>query len=58
MAELPNVGNFEAASRFVRVEDIQDRVPCGPDVERYAARIKQALDAGFDRIVIIAAGPD
>jgi hypothetical protein len=58
MAELPNVGNFEAASHFVRVEDIQDRVPCGPYVERYTARIKQALDAGFDHIVIIAAGPD
>ncbi len=58
MAELPNVGNFEAASRFVRPQDIRDQIPCGPDVKRHAAAIQRAADAGFDHIVIIPAGPD
>jgi len=58
MADLPNVENFEAASRFVRPEDIQDLIPCGPDVEAHAARINRALEAGFDHVVIIPVGPN
>jgi G6PDH family F420-dependent oxidoreductase len=58
MAELPNVGNFEAASRFVRPEDVREKIPCGPDVQQHVAAIQRAQDAGFDHIVILQAGPD
>ncbi len=56
-AELPNVAHFEAHSSVVHKEDITDSVVCGPDPELHAAAIEKYIDAGYDHIVIIAAGP-
>ena len=58
MPDLPNPANFEAATRFVRPEDVAKSIPCGPDPERHVAAVKKYLDAGFDHLVLIGIGPD
>jgi G6PDH family F420-dependent oxidoreductase len=58
MAELPTPASFEAASRYVRPEDVASGTPCGPDPEPYVAAVRKFVDAGFDHIVLNAAGPD
>jgi G6PDH family F420-dependent oxidoreductase len=57
-AELPSVGAFEEATRFVRPEDLRDEVPHGPDAETYVEAVRKFVDAGFDHVVLLAAGPD
>jgi hypothetical protein len=42
----------------VREEDIADKVACGPDPERHVAAARKYVDAGFDHIVLLGAGPD
>ncbi|MBC3194272.1 TIGR03557 family F420-dependent LLM class oxidoreductase [Pseudonocardia sp. C8] len=57
-SELPNVRNFEAATQFVRVEDMAALFGAGPDVEAHVAVARQFADAGYDRLALINAGPD
>ncbi|MUL41277.1 TIGR03557 family F420-dependent LLM class oxidoreductase [Streptomonospora sp. PA3] len=57
-AELPNVANFEAATSFVREEDMSSGFGYGPDPERHVAVAQQFTDAGFDRLALVNAGPD
>ncbi|QBI56655.1 TIGR03557 family F420-dependent LLM class oxidoreductase [Streptomonospora litoralis] len=57
-AELPNVVNFEAATSFVREDDMRSVFGCGPDPERHVAVAQQFADAGFDRLALVNAGPD
>ncbi|MCU1379392.1 MAG: hypothetical protein JWN29_2375 [Acidimicrobiales bacterium] len=58
MSELPNPVNFDAATQFVRDEDIAERIPCGPDPERHAGGIRQYLDAGFEHVAVAYLGDD
>jgi G6PDH family F420-dependent oxidoreductase len=58
MSELPTVDGFEAASQFVRPEDLAQSVGAGPDPEAHLAAIRKFLDAGFDHIVLIGVGDD
>jgi G6PDH family F420-dependent oxidoreductase len=58
MAELPTPASFEAAVRYVRPDDVLEQVACGPDPERHIAAIRKYLEAGFDHIVLLGAGPD
>lgn len=58
MSELPNPVNFEAATTTVREEDIVAKFACGPDPERHLEVVAPYVDAGFDRIVLMNAGPD
>lgn len=58
MSELPNPANFEAATTMVREEDVAAQFACGPDPERHLEVIAPYVDAGFDRIVLMNAGPD
>lgn len=57
-AELPNPVNFEAATAFVTEEDMAETFGCGPDVNRHLAVAQQFVDAGFDHLALINAGPD
>jgi G6PDH family F420-dependent oxidoreductase len=57
-SELPNPVNFEAATRTVRPEDVAELMPHGPDPERYVQGINKFLDAGFENVAIVQAGPD
>ncbi len=58
MSELPNPVNFDAATTTVRDEDVAAQFACGPDPERHLEVIRPFVDAGFDRIVLMNAGPD
>ena len=58
MAELPNPVNFDAATQFVRDEDIAEKIPCGPDPERHVEGIRQYVDAGFEHVAVAYLGDD
>ncbi|MEV0436561.1 TIGR03557 family F420-dependent LLM class oxidoreductase [Nocardia sp. NPDC050413] len=58
MSELPNPVNFAAASTTVRVDDMLEAMVCGNDPKRYVEAVRKATDAGFDRVVLMNAGPD
>jgi hypothetical protein len=55
-SELPNPVNFEAATAAVREEDVAKEIPCGIDADRHAEAVERWLEAGFDRIAIVALG--
>jgi G6PDH family F420-dependent oxidoreductase len=57
-AELPGTAGFDAASRYVRPEDVADQVPCGDDVEEYAEKLQPFLDAGFTHVAMVQIGGD
>jgi G6PDH family F420-dependent oxidoreductase len=56
-SELPNPVNFEAATRFVREEDIAQTIPCGPSVEGIVQGVRRFVDAGFDQVALLQIGP-
>jgi G6PDH family F420-dependent oxidoreductase len=57
-SELPSVEAFEAATKFVKPADLADLIPMGPDVDIYLGAIGKYIDAGYDRIVLTAIGPN
>jgi G6PDH family F420-dependent oxidoreductase len=58
MSELPNPVNFDAASKWVDEDDIRRQFATGPDPETHVRAVQSYLDAGFDRLVLLNAGPD
>ena len=58
MSELPNPVNFDAASQFVRADDLGSSVPSGPDPEPYIDAVRTAQQAGYERISIVPVGDD
>jgi G6PDH family F420-dependent oxidoreductase len=58
MAELPNPVNFEAATASIGPEQAREQFACGPDVKRHLQVAQQFVDAGFDHLVTMNAGPD
>jgi len=57
-AELPNPVNFEAATAYTTEDDVRATFGCGPDVSAHLRVAQQFVDAGFDRLALINAGPD
>lgn len=58
MSELPNPVNFAAATTTVTEDDVAARFACGPDPARHLEVAQQFVDAGFDHLVLMNAGPD
>ncbi len=58
MSELPNPVNFDAATGTVRREDILENFVCGTDPEAYLDLARTHVDAGYDHLVFMNAGPD
>jgi hypothetical protein len=58
MSELPNPVNFAAATTTVTLDDVMGQFACGPDPQRHLDVVKPFVDAGFDHIVLMNAGPD
>ncbi|MDB5445550.1 MAG: class F420-dependent oxidoreductase [Phenylobacterium sp.] len=58
MSELPSVEAFEAASQFVKPQDMAQSVGAGPDPQKHLAAIRKYAEAGFDHIVLLGVGPD
>ena len=57
-AELPGPASFNAASRTVREEDVSTQMPCGPDVQRHIAGIREFASAGFTHLALVQVGGD
>jgi G6PDH family F420-dependent oxidoreductase len=57
-SELPGTAAFEAASRFVRTEDIADAIPCGSDIEAFVRAVRAFTDAGFTHVALCQVGGD
>jgi G6PDH family F420-dependent oxidoreductase len=57
-AELPVPASFEVASRTVREEDVSAQMPCGPEVGRHVAGIRQFEAAGFTHVALVQVGGD
>ena len=57
-SELPNPVNFEAATAFVTEDDMNQTFGCGPNAARHLEVAQQFVDAGFDHLALINAGPD
>jgi G6PDH family F420-dependent oxidoreductase len=55
-ADLPNPESFEAATAFVRPEDVADSLGCGPDVEEHVEKIRPFVDAGFTEVALVQIG--
>jgi G6PDH family F420-dependent oxidoreductase len=57
-SEIPTVAGFEAATQFVRKDDLKSAIAAGPKVEDHVAIVQKYVDAGFDHVVLTAPGPD
>jgi G6PDH family F420-dependent oxidoreductase len=57
-ADLPGTAGFDAASQFVREEDVAEGIPCGDDVEAVLEAAKEYADAGFTHLALVQIGDD
>jgi G6PDH family F420-dependent oxidoreductase len=57
-AELPGPSAFDAASQFVRPDDVTDALPCGDDVDAVITAAKEYADAGFTHLALVQIGGD
>ncbi|HST43581.1 MAG TPA: LLM class F420-dependent oxidoreductase [Conexibacter sp.] len=55
-SDLPTPKGFDAATQFVRPDDVADQLACGPDVEQHVEKIKPFVEAGFDEIALVQIG--
>src|SRR3954454_10117656 len=56
MAELPNPSNLERLLEMVSEEQVAERIPCGPDIDRIVQAVKQFADAWFTQVVLCQIG--
>jgi G6PDH family F420-dependent oxidoreductase len=57
-AELPLPASFDVASKTVREEDVSSQMPCGPDIRRHVAGIREFEAAGYTHVALIQVGGD
>jgi G6PDH family F420-dependent oxidoreductase len=57
-AELPGTAAFDAASQFVREEDVAGSIPCGDDVDAVLEAATEYADAGFTQLALVQIGGD
>ncbi len=57
-AELPGPSAFDAASQFVREQDLGEQLPHGPEVDSYVKSAQEFADAGFTELAFVQVGPD
>jgi G6PDH family F420-dependent oxidoreductase len=55
-ADLPNPESFDAATAFVRPEDVAEQLGCGADVEEHVEKIRPFVDAGFTEVALVQIG--
>lgn len=55
-ADLPTPAGFEAASQFVRPEDVAESIACGPDLDEIAESFRPYLEAGFTDVALVQVG--
>jgi G6PDH family F420-dependent oxidoreductase len=54
---LPTPRHFEQATELVTEEMLAEATPCGPDLDRHFAAIREYAEAGFDELYIQQIGP-
>ncbi|GAB2843139.1 LLM class F420-dependent oxidoreductase [Microbacterium insulae] len=57
-ADLPTPAGFEAASRFVRTDDVAESIACGPDLGALAESARPFVEAGFTDVAIVQIGDE
>lgn len=57
-ADLPVPAGFEGASQFVRREDIESSIACGPDLDAIVAAVAPYWRAGFTDIALVQIGDE
>ncbi len=57
-ADLPTTKGFEAASQFVRPDDVAESIACGPDLDELAASVQPFVDAGFTDVAVVQIGDE
>lgn len=57
-ADLPTPAGFEAASVFVRPDDVAQSIACGPDLDELAESVRPFIDAGYTDIALVQVGDE
>ncbi len=57
-ADLPLPRSFEAASQFVRPEDVAESIPCGPDLDAIVESVQEYWEAGFTDVALVQVGDE
>ena len=57
-ADLPTPVAFDAASQFVRPEDVAESIACGPDLDAIVESVRPYWEAGFTDIALVQIGDE
>ena len=57
-ADLPTPAAFDAASQYVRPEDVAENIPCGPDLDAVVEAAREFWEAGFTDVAIVQIGDE
>jgi G6PDH family F420-dependent oxidoreductase len=57
-ADLPTPEGFDAASQYVRLDDIASSFGCGPDLDELVETVKPYWEAGFTDIALVQIGDE
>jgi G6PDH family F420-dependent oxidoreductase len=57
-AELPGTTAFDAASQFVRPDDVAGQIACGADIDEFLKQARRYTDAGFTHVALVQVGGD
>ncbi|WP_043501303.1 TIGR03557 family F420-dependent LLM class oxidoreductase [Georgenia sp. SUBG003] len=57
-ADLPTTEAFEAATSFVRPEDVGEAIACGPDLDAMVESVAPFWEAGYTDIALVQVGGD
>ena len=55
-ADLPTTESFDAATQFVRPEDVAEAIPCGPDLDAVVEAASAYWEAGFTDVAVVQVG--
>lgn len=55
-ADLPTTEAFDAASQYVRPDDVAETIPCGPDLDAIVEGVSAYWEAGFTDIALVQVG--
>lgn len=55
-ADLATPGAFEAATKYVRPEDVAASIPCGPDLDAIVDAVRPWREAGFTDLALVQIG--
>lgn len=57
-AELPGPSAFDAATQFVRPEDVADQIACGDDIDAVVEAVRPFAEAGFTDLALLQIGDE